>query len=230
MSRRWKKIKGTPAENHPSVFVLIGPDKEVRKTLMARLLDHVVNGGSVSEHMRQTVAILSTFEEAEKNRLQYLNAWASERALDTSLESLEGFMEWGRVLGYVSDEDDEPSPPPTSQRAALSSGSRASRSRSASQPVPSSRVSSCSSSRPVVSSSSSSSTQVASSLHAVSSSQPPTTSSSSLEISKRAAIKPRWKKLPEATQSYVASLASLTPLEESLLDADSVTRAQILLL
>ena len=63
--------------------------------------------------------------------------------------------------------------------------------------------------------------------HAVSSSQPPTTSSSSLEISKRAAIKPRWKKLPEATQSYVASLASLTPLEESLLDADSVTRAQI---
>ena len=50
MSRRWKKIKGTPAENHPSVFVLIGPDKEVRKTLMARLLDHVVNGGSVSEH------------------------------------------------------------------------------------------------------------------------------------------------------------------------------------
>ena len=98
MSRRWKQIKGTPAESHPSVFVLIGPDKEVRKILMVRLLDHVVNGGSVSEHMRQTVAILSTFEEAEKNRLQYLNAWASERALDTSLESLEGFMERGECL------------------------------------------------------------------------------------------------------------------------------------
>ena len=26
MNRRWKKLKGTPAESHPSVFVLIGSD------------------------------------------------------------------------------------------------------------------------------------------------------------------------------------------------------------
>ena len=76
---------------------------------MAKLLAYIVGGGSVSDLMRQTIAILNTFEGAEKSRIQYLNALAAERALDTSLEDDADFLEWGRLLGYDSD-DGKPMP------------------------------------------------------------------------------------------------------------------------
>ena len=105
---------------------------------MAKLLDYVVSGGSVSDLMRQTIAILNTFEEAEKSRIQYFNAWAAERALDTSLEDEADFIEWGRLLGNDANDGKPMLLKATSSRQALSSRSRspplARASRSSSQP------------------------------------------------------------------------------------------------
>ena len=201
---------------------------------MARLLVFVVDGGSVSDRMRQTIQILNTFEEAEKTRQQYLNAWMAELTIDSNLEDSAGFMEWGRLLGYKVKREKVNSSEPVLRPG----GSPRSRSPTPSRSprTGSSGVHSVSSSRPVPSSRSATNTKASQPSSSLPSSARPFPSRKNFkyplyiahpELERRAATRQRYGLFPDATEQYLLSIVRLSRLQERLLCADSTERLNI---